>query len=219
MAAQRNKSVLKNGFFIIQHCSKNTFCQVIISILLRCRICSEVVQFQRQSLHQHLKRRHGSSFHRYKLEYLLTNNTEMRQNNSPSPAHLELREQHQSHSSFVNGGIGDNLLLNGTSSVGLNRKEVAWMTGAVPEDSEEPMETPVFDAQQHPNGRYGGNDPDDLQLTDNVNELCLFICGICHKSVGSLRFHIKSHQLKLDQYRQMFPDTEYQRKTHHRYSV
>jgi hypothetical protein len=55
-----------------------------------------------------------------------------------------------------------------------------------------------------------------LNLTDDSEEICLFICGICQKSVASLRRHIvKHHQLSLKAYRVTNLDV-YERKTYHR---
>ena len=132
-------------------------------------------------LHQHLMRRHSSSFHCYTQDFLLTNNTEMRRNNS-HPVSPKLRQN--SSNSAMNLNHEAQLLCPSAESLGQEA---------------------------------GRNDFESLQLTDNVNELCRFICSICHKTVGSLRSHIKCHKLKLDQYMILFPNIEYQRKTHHRY--
>ena len=114
-------------------------------------------------------------------DYLLTNNTEMRQNNS-HPVGPKLKQNPSDRAMNLNTEA--QLLCPSAESAG-------------PE--------------------AGRNDHESLQLTDNVSELCRFICSICHKTVGSLRCHIKCHMLKLDQYKAMYPEIKYQRKTHHRY--
>jgi hypothetical protein len=57
-------------------------------------------------------------------------------------------------------------------------------------------------------------------ITDDPNDKCQFICGICQRHVASLRRHVASfHQLSPKEYRSIYPHPDtFGRKTHHRYS-
>jgi hypothetical protein len=57
-------------------------------------------------------------------------------------------------------------------------------------------------------------------ITDDPEDKCQFICGICQRHVTSLRCHVGSfHQLSPKEYRSIYPHPDtFVRKTHHRYS-
>ena len=61
------------------------------------------------------------------------------------------------------------------------------------------------------------NEEDTVILSDNVDEKCLVICGICHKIVDNLQRHAKlCHKMSQKKYRELYPTVQYERKTHHR---
>jgi len=129
----------------------------------------------------------------------------------------------------------------------LNQKEVPWMTTAQPDEplgpkkmkspqvlaldqcKEEAEMLPVecvltIDPPAHPHQTLNDasevveNEDGPMILTDNLKEMCQFMCGICRKTVTVLRFHLGYfHQMSLKEYRLSYPDI-YVRKTHHRYS-
>jgi hypothetical protein len=56
-----------------------------------------------------------------------------------------------------------------------------------------------------------------VTLTDSVEEISLFKCEICHKSVSYMWSHVvKHHQFSVQLYKKFFPKVKYQRKTCHR---
>jgi predicted transcriptional regulator len=58
---------------------------------------------------------------------------------------------------------------------------------------------------------------DAVIVTANLNEKCLFVCGICHQAFTCLRNHVTAdHQLSPEEYQALYPNIQYERKTYHR---
>jgi hypothetical protein len=58
---------------------------------------------------------------------------------------------------------------------------------------------------------------DNVIVTANLNEKCLFVCGVCHKAFTCLRNHVTAdHQLSPEEYQALYPNIQYERKTYHR---
>jgi hypothetical protein len=58
---------------------------------------------------------------------------------------------------------------------------------------------------------------DAVIITANLNEKCLFVCGICHQAFTCLRNHVTAdHQLSPEEYQALYPNIQYERKTYHR---
>jgi hypothetical protein len=54
-------------------------------------------------------------------------------------------------------------------------------------------------------------------VTENFEEKCRFVCGICQEVVNSLRFHVKRrHRVSFTEYKELHPHVQYQHKSHHR---
>jgi hypothetical protein len=62
------------------------------------------------------------------------------------------------------------------------------------------------------------SEDNDIVVTDNLKETCRYVCEICHRTVTSLRFHVKNfHRLTFSRYKSLHPNVEYERKNYHRY--
>jgi len=100
--------------------------------------------------------------------------------------------------------------------------EVGWMSAPLSlsgEKSKVHEQTSLQISQfenPHLNGAPECGD-EEIIFTDNPSENCMFICGICRVAVKSIRLHVsKYHQLTTSQYRALYPELEYHRKTYHR---
>jgi hypothetical protein len=57
-----------------------------------------------------------------------------------------------------------------------------------------------------------------IRLSDDPDERCRYLCGLCNKSVSFLRLHVtKKHRIAMKEYRKKYPVTKFAKKTHHRY--
>lgn len=56
----------------------------------------------------------------------------------------------------------------------------------------------------------------DMKLTDDPSETCRYICRICRKVCTAIRVHVMRHQMTPQEYRSLYPETEFERKTYHR---
>jgi hypothetical protein len=58
---------------------------------------------------------------------------------------------------------------------------------------------------------------DAVIFTADLNEKCLFVCGVCHEAFTCLRNHVTAdHQLSPEEYQALYPNIQYERKTYHR---
>ena len=62
---------------------------------------------------------------------------------------------------------------------------------------------------------------EDVILSDDPENVCRLICGLCRKSCKIMRHHLKSCHASTTpaQFRALFPTTEYSRKKYHRWAL
>jgi hypothetical protein len=61
------------------------------------------------------------------------------------------------------------------------------------------------------------SEDNDILVTENWDETCRYICGICHRTVTNLRAHLKKyHGLSTKEYNELHPNIQNERVTHHR---
>lgn len=63
--------------------------------------------------------------------------------------------------------------------------------------------------------------PDELELlTDNLEDMCKVLCGICNASVKELRSHTRlTHKMSISKYKEIYPQIRYERKSYHRCKI
>lgn len=63
--------------------------------------------------------------------------------------------------------------------------------------------------------------PEELEmLTDNLEDMCKVLCGICNASVKELRSHTRlTHKMSISKYKEIYPQIRYERKSYHRCKI
>ena len=198
----------------------------------RCHLCGKICLFTTDSVHGHLQT-HKINWSAYKLHYLSSDQQpEAKIYHDPSvPWSGFLRQSHATQS-FRHNGFES--LVQRTSPSLFVSEDVIWMAGGpsgFQEDRGRPAETNMVETRQtdkvnefpepsDPDSTPNGRDVENsvgVWLTDDPEECCLMTCGVCQQPVTRLLAHVvASHTMTLENYRQLYPEPVYNRKTHHR---
>lgn len=58
----------------------------------------------------------------------------------------------------------------------------------------------------------------EMVFADDPDDMCRVECSVCLEGVKVLRAHVRSHDMSIGQYREIYPVTRYTKKTYHRYA-
>ena len=192
-------------------------------------------------LQHHLVSSHNTQLHSYSQEHLVSSAPAITERTEKKKRKINEKKAKTKRAKFSDGP---------SVAESKNKEEVLWMAASHPEEvavgpadikhsqalesaqcekeiDTKPIKTvlPTESLVEAPHLEHDANGAVEdgggaIIITDDPNDKCQFICGICQRHVASLRRHVASfHQLSPKEYRSIYPHPDtFGRKTHHRYS-